>query len=129
MFSFGRIEYLHTTFQCAGKDPGKRLLPDERIMDQFECKSRKWLFGCGMTSVGFFRIINISTDNSANIDRGGKIIYNVPWPADAKNAETGGFVADVSRVREELGWAARTGFDEGIASTIDFYKRHLPKYV
>ena len=47
----------------------------------------------------------------------GSVSY-VPWPVQARRIETGDFVADVSRM-SALGWAARTGLEEGIRRTIE----------
>ena len=56
---------------------------------------------------------------------GGGRIAHVEWPALASQIETGDFVADVSRMREEIGWAAATSLRDGLRDTIAFYQPHV----
>jgi nucleoside-diphosphate-sugar epimerase len=53
---------------------------------------------------------------------GGGRVELVPWPTLAERIETGDFVADISRIRSELGWRPRTGIDEGLRRTVAFYR-------
>lgn len=55
------------------------------------------------------------------IARSGRIEH-APWPPLAEQIETGDFVADISRVRDELGWAPRVPLAEGIERTVAFYR-------
>ena len=50
-------------------------------------------------------------------------IEHVEWPALARQIETGDFIADVSRIREELGWQPRIALGDGLAKTVAFYRR------
>lgn len=43
----------------------------------------------------------------------------VPWPATAKQVETGDFIADITRMRA-LGWSPSTSLEDGIRETLDF---------
>ena len=52
-------------------------------------------------------------------------IEHVPWPAIAAEIETGDFVADLTRIREELGWQPAVPLAEGLARTISHYKAQL----
>ena len=49
-------------------------------------------------------------------------IEHVEWPELAKQIETGDFVADITRIRDELGWQPRIPLDAGIEKTIAFYR-------
>lgn len=49
-------------------------------------------------------------------------VRHVPWPELAGQIETGDFVADVSRVRDELGWSASIPLREGLEQTVAFYR-------
>jgi UDP-glucose 4-epimerase len=53
---------------------------------------------------------------------GGGRIEHVPWPPLAEQIETGDFVADVSRIRDELGWAPALSLGDGLRKTIAFYQ-------
>jgi UDP-glucose 4-epimerase len=56
---------------------------------------------------------------------GGGRVEHVPWPALAEQIETGDFVADVSRIRDELGWAPASSLHDGLRKTIAFYQAHV----
>jgi nucleoside-diphosphate-sugar epimerase len=49
----------------------------------------------------------------------------VPWPALAEKIETGDFVADVSRIRADLGWSSMVALNEGLRRTVAFYRAHV----
>lgn len=56
---------------------------------------------------------------------GGGRMQTVEWPPLAGQIETGDFVADVSRIRAELGWTPSVGLEEGLRRTIAFYRVHV----
>ena len=56
---------------------------------------------------------------------GGGRVEHVEWPALAGQIETGDFVADVSRIHAELGWAPATSLRDGLRKTIAFYQAHV----
>jgi UDP-glucose 4-epimerase len=49
-------------------------------------------------------------------------LVHVPWPALAEQIETGDFVADVSRIRQDVGWAPTTPLRSGLETTVDHYR-------
>lgn len=55
-------------------------------------------------------------------------LKKVPWPEDRKRIETGDYVADFNRIKEDLGWSPKIGIDEGLRRTIEFYRRYRDKY-
>jgi len=52
----------------------------------------------------------------------------VDWPEDAKDRETGDFVANITRIRQCLGWSPKYSLEEGLRKTIDFYKLNKQHY-
>lgn len=56
---------------------------------------------------------------------GGGRVEHVAWPALASQIETGDFVADISRVRAELGWVPAITLREGLQKTIAHYRAHV----
>jgi nucleoside-diphosphate-sugar epimerase len=48
----------------------------------------------------------------------------IDWPPLAERIETGDFVADISRIRQELGWEPRVSLAEGLERTVAFYRAH-----
>jgi nucleoside-diphosphate-sugar epimerase len=55
---------------------------------------------------------------------GGGRVTSVPWPALAEQIETGDFVADITRIRTELGWRPHVSLEEGLQRTVSFYRAH-----
>jgi nucleoside-diphosphate-sugar epimerase len=51
------------------------------------------------------------------------------FPDERKRIDIGDFVTDDRRFRELTGWAPRVGLDEGLASALDYYRRHLASYL
>ncbi|MBY0493467.1 MAG: NAD-dependent epimerase/dehydratase family protein [Cyanobacteria bacterium] len=49
-------------------------------------------------------------------------IEHVEWPELAKQIETGDFVADISRIRSELGWEPHIPLAAGLDKTVAFYR-------
>ena len=62
------------------------------------------------------------------VDGGGKFERR-EFPADRKKIDIGDFVTEDRRFRELTGWAPRTGLDEGLARSLDYYRRHLASYI
>lgn len=55
---------------------------------------------------------------------GGGRISHVEWPPLAAQIETGDFVADISRIGREIGWAPAIDLGDGLARTVAFYRSH-----
>ena len=53
----------------------------------------------------------------------------VPFPPERKRIDIGDFYADISRVRETLGWAPRMALRDGLAETVAYYRRHKEHYL
>ena len=53
----------------------------------------------------------------------------VPWPEDRKRIETGDYVSSFERIKNELGWQPKTGFDDGLQRTVEFYRKNLKQYI
>jgi len=51
------------------------------------------------------------------------------FPDERKRIDIGDFVTDDRRFRELTGWAPHVGLDDGLASTLDYYRRHLASYL
>jgi UDP-glucose 4-epimerase len=54
---------------------------------------------------------------------GGRVTF-LPWPELAQRIETGDFVADIERIRTELGWEPIVPIAEGLTRTVAFYRAH-----
>lgn len=51
-----------------------------------------------------------------------------PFPPGRREIDVRNFVVTYEKIENELGWKPKTGFGEGLAKTVDFYKKHLEKY-
>lgn len=60
---------------------------------------------------------------------GGGSYRLVPFPEERKRIDIGDFYADTAKVRRALGWQPRVKLREGLARTIDFYRRHREHYL
>src|SRR5882762_2830769 len=60
---------------------------------------------------------------------GGGQFEHREFPEDRKRIDIGDFVTDDRRFRELTGWAPRVGLDDGLASTLDYYRRNLASYL
>jgi len=49
-----------------------------------------------------------------------------PFPEERKRIDTGSYSTDITRIREELGWRPRVTFAEGIASSLEYFRREPP---
>jgi UDP-glucose 4-epimerase len=49
----------------------------------------------------------------------------VAWPPLAEQIETGDFVADIGRIRREVGWEPRVPLADGLERTVAFYRAHV----
>jgi UDP-glucose 4-epimerase len=47
----------------------------------------------------------------------------IPFPPDRKAIDIGDYYADFARIRRELGWSPRVQLEEGLRSTIEFFRR------
>jgi len=51
-----------------------------------------------------------------------------PWPGERKAIEAGDFVADHSKFSQATGWRPRVEMEEGLARTVEYYRRHKQHY-
>ncbi len=58
----------------------------------------------------------------------GTVVRQVEWPADRYFVETGDYVSNVDRFRNDTGWLPETPFDEGVRRTIEFYRQNRRHY-
>jgi len=50
------------------------------------------------------------------------------FPKDRKSIEIGNYVADIKKIKEDLGWQPKTTIEEGIRKTTDYYKKNQKYY-
>lgn len=52
----------------------------------------------------------------------------VPFPEDRKAIDIGNYRADYRRIHRALGWAPKVPLREGLAYTLDYYRKHASHY-
>lgn len=61
---------------------------------------------------------------------GGNSTVNMrPFPADRASIDIGSYCTDSSRIRKTLGWKPVTDFEDGVTSTVAFYRSQLEHYL
>jgi len=56
--------------------------------------------------------------------------YNLrQFPADRKRIDIGDYYAEDAAIEEALGWKPHTPLREGLARTVEYYRRHLEHYI
>ncbi len=63
------------------------------------------------------QIVSAAAGGSSTVDF-------VPWPSDLARIDIGSFAGDFSKAKRMLGWEPLIPFDDGIASTLAFYREH-----
>ncbi len=86
---------------------------------------------CGLNEAADGQIFNVgggqpvSFGEMANLivklSRAGRLKFQ-EWPEAAAQAETGDFYADISAIRQALGWRPRFSLEDGLAEVIQQYK-------
>ena len=65
----------------------------------------------------------------AIIDKLGYGVYKtVRFPKERASIEIGSYVADISKIKEDLGWEPKVHMDVGIKNTIDYYLKNKKHY-
>jgi UDP-glucose 4-epimerase len=54
---------------------------------------------------------------------------NRAFPAERKRIDIGDYYADDRLVRQRLGWTPRVSLEDGLARTVEYYRRYLHEYV
>lgn len=52
----------------------------------------------------------------------------VPYPKGNENVEIGDYVADYSKIKNEVGWEPKIPLEDGLKKTISFYEENKTKY-
>ena len=60
---------------------------------------------------------------------GGGTFQVLEFPSDRKRIDIGDYYANDQRIRSELGWTPQVSLQEGLARTMDYYRRHLAHYL
>jgi len=56
-------------------------------------------------------------------------LKHIPWPENYINVETGGYVADINKIRETLNWNPNIDLKQGVKNTFEYYKKYNQYYI
>ena len=81
-------------------------------------------------NLGGCEVINLRelAELSVKANGGGKFQV-VEFPANRKRIDIGDYYANDQRIRSQLGWAPQVNLQEGLARTMDYYRRYLAHYL
>lgn len=83
------------------------------------------------------QVYNLGSENPVSfkvlvenlIEASGRGSYeHVPYPEDREKIETGDYVADIGKIRRQLGWEPRVSLFDGLRLTVDFYEKYQKHY-
>jgi len=55
-------------------------------------------------------------------------VETVPFPKEKKNIEIGDYIADIGKIKKDIGWQPKVGLEEGIGKTMQFFEKHKKHY-
>jgi UDP-glucose 4-epimerase len=81
-------------------------------------------------NLGGCEVINLRelAELSVKVNGGGKFQV-VEFPANRERIDIGDYYANDQRIRSELGWMPQVNLREGLARTMEYYRRHLAHYL
>jgi UDP-glucose 4-epimerase len=88
----------------------------------------------GATAESDGRVYNVGSGTATRMIDVARMIVDVAgtgrvehaeWPPLAEQIETGDFVADITRIEQELGWRPRVSLRDGIERTVAFYRQQV----
>lgn len=83
------------------------------------------------------QVFNLGSEETINLRdlaallveiNGGGQYRVVPYPADRKPIDIGDYYADYRRIRGKLGWTPHVRLREGLARTLEYYRRYRERY-
>jgi UDP-glucose 4-epimerase len=63
-----------------------------------------------------------------DLNQGGRYEI-VPFPEERKRIDIGDYQGDYGKIRAALGWEPSVSLREGLGRTLDYYRRHLERYM
>lgn len=66
-------------------------------------------------------------EKAIKVHGGGKFEIR-KFPSERKTIEIGNYVADIKKIKNDLGWSPSTSIEDGIVSTFNYYNKFKKKY-
>jgi UDP-glucose 4-epimerase len=61
------------------------------------------------------------------VNGGGRVV-KIPYPAERKKIDIGSYTSDLVKIQMELGWKPLTRLRDGLAATLEYYRRNRDRY-
>jgi UDP-glucose 4-epimerase len=84
------------------------------------------------------RVFNLGGGRALSLKELADLIVNIngagrytirSFPPDRKQIDIGDYYSDFASIRQVLGWEPRVSEEEGVTATLEFYRKHLEKYL
>jgi nucleoside-diphosphate-sugar epimerase len=81
-------------------------------------------------NIGGDRVISLRDTAKTMIEanRGGEFVIR-EFPPERKRIDIGDYYSDDTLIRTELGWSPKTTLEDGLATTLQYYREHLEHYL
>jgi UDP-glucose 4-epimerase len=95
------------------------------------------IVACAATEDAYGQVFNVGSDHAASFRELAEAVVRAagsgrwefaPFTPERAKQEPGDFVSDISKIRRVVGWQPVTSLDDGLARTIDYYRRHREHY-
>jgi len=96
---------------------------DALLMAAIDDKVNGEVFNLGGCPVSLLNLVKLI------IDAVGRGTYKlVEYPKEWKKIEIGNYIADITKIKNELGWEPKTDIKEGLIKTVKYYERNKSYY-
>lgn len=95
------------------------------------------LLACALEPAAYGEILNVGGDTPTSFVELAEAIVRIagsgswtysPFTPEREAQEPGDFYSDIRKIARLVGWHPRTLLDEGLAQTIEYYRRHGTRY-
>ncbi|MCP4228995.1 MAG: NAD-dependent epimerase/dehydratase family protein, partial [bacterium] len=69
------------------------------------------------------------TETLLEVSGGTGGIEIVPFPEEKKKIDIGDFYADCTKIKDAIGWSPTVSLRMGLKTTVEYYQKHLKKYL
>jgi len=96
---------------------------DALLMAAIDDKVNGEVFNLGGCPISLLNLVKLI------IDAVGRGTYKlVEYPKEWKKIEIGNYIADITKIKNELGWEPKTDIKEGLIKTVKYYERNKSYY-
>jgi UDP-glucose 4-epimerase len=92
---------------------------------------------CAATEAAYGEVFNVGNNRASNFRDLAETVVRVaesgrwefaPFTPERAAQEPGDFCSDIRKIKRLVGWEPRTGLEEGVRKTVQFYRQHKEHY-